>query len=477
MPIDAAIPLQVNTQFWPNPQQMMSMAVFAQQMRQQKQQQMAQNALRGIFSDPNSMDESGNLRPEALNRVMAIDPATGMQIRGQMQTQQMHQASMNEKLMQTWKLKMEAAKEGTEAALMTYDQAINKGVPEAQARTLAQEIYDNELKQLKGSGHFSENEFGKINPVFDPNRSRAGVMKYKDWLTAEEKKKADARAEKKESETERHNLATERHQSAMEAKLASAAKGTDVPELDKDTVDYAAEKYNATGQLPTFGFGKAAAALRTQILQRAAHMAKEKGKSGVEVAADAASFKAGQSALSQLQRSEAMVGAFEKNFNMNADLALQISGQVGRTGVPVLNRWLLAGKKSIAGDPDVANFDVAMKSVVNEYTKIISGSMGNTVMAEGEIKKVENLLNSAQTPEQVKSVIAFMKKETGNRMKGFEEKRKEIMKGLSGKPDDAKSPAQTKDSGTTRVSSDAEYAALPSGALFIGPDGKTRRKP
>jgi hypothetical protein len=31
--------------------------------------------------------------------------------------------------------------------------------------------------------------------------------------------------------------------------------------------------------------------------------------------------------------------------------------------------------------------------------------------------------------------------------------------------------------GTARVSSDADYAALPSGATFVGPDGKTRRKP
>lgn len=32
-------------------------------------------------------------------------------------------------------------------------------------------------------------------------------------------------------------------------------------------------------------------------------------------------------------------------------------------------------------------------------------------------------------------------------------------------------------SGTVRINSDADYAALPSGATFVGPDGKTRRKP
>jgi hypothetical protein len=33
------------------------------------------------------------------------------------------------------------------------------------------------------------------------------------------------------------------------------------------------------------------------------------------------------------------------------------------------------------------------------------------------------------------------------------------------------------EAGATRVQSDADYAALPSGATFVGPDGKTRRKP
>jgi len=47
---------------------------------------------------------------------------------------------------------------------------------------------------------------------------------------------------------------------------------------------------------------------------------------------------------------------------------------------------------------------------------------------------------------------------------------KEILANLApAKTADAKQPA--------KISGDAEYNALPSGATFIGPDGKTRRKP
>ncbi|MDE2439725.1 MAG: hypothetical protein KGP14_01780 [Betaproteobacteria bacterium] len=227
--IDASIPLAAGNIGANSPQNMMSMAQFAMAMNQQKQKQQAQNALRSIFADQASMDATGNPTPEALNRVMQIDPAMGMQLRGQIQSQQMHQAGMDEKRMQILKMKMDMGREGSEAALLTYDQAIDKGIPEAQARALAQETYSGEMQRLSGSGVFSEEEVGKFNPTFDPNRARANVIKYKDWLAVEEKKKADKRAEDKEAETERHNRETERHQSASERRMAEIAAGGSKP--------------------------------------------------------------------------------------------------------------------------------------------------------------------------------------------------------------------------------------------------------
>ena len=38
-------------------------------------------------------------------------------------------------------------------------------------------------------------------------------------------------------------------------------------------------------------------------------------------------------------------------------------------------------------------------------------------------------------------------------------------------------PSQASGAGPVQMSTDAEYEALPSGTSFIGPDGKTRRKP
>jgi hypothetical protein len=199
----------------------------------------------------------------------------------------------------------------------------------------------------------------------------------------------------------------------------------------EDAIEMAAHRYVLDGTLPpNLGRGAQGSATTMSILTRAAAIAKENGQDGEAARIGQLANKASQMALGQLSKQETMVGAFERNFTKNADLALEQSKKVDRTGVPALNRWVLAGKKSLAGDPDVAVLDTAIKATVNEYTKIISGAMGNASMAEGEIRKVEGLLNSAQTPEQVQAVITFMKKETGNRMAGFAEQKAHLMQGM-----------------------------------------------
>jgi hypothetical protein len=205
----------------------------------------------------------------------------------------------------------------------------------------------------------------------------------------------------------------------------------------------AAARYNIDGTLPPMGMGKAGSLGRSAILNKAAELAASSGLTGDQQRIQQIGNKANTAALSKIQQQQTMIGAFEKNFNANADIALEYSAKVDRTGVPLANKWINAGKRSIAGDPDLAAYDQAIKSTANEYAKIVSGSMGNTAIAEGEIKKVESLLNSAQTPDQVNAVINLMKRETQNRMKGFDDEKASLRGSMTGGgPADGAKPPQ-----------------------------------
>lgn len=193
--------------------------------------------------------------------------------------------------------------------------------------------------------------------------------------------------------------------------------------MTPEAEDSAAQTYRMTGALPSFGMGAAGQAAKIRILNKAAAMDAGAGATPQDSAQLKIDNKSAASALAQIDKQKTMVGAFERNFNSNADLLRKQALKVDNTGVPIVNKWINAGKRAVEGDPELSAFDVGVKAVVNEYSKIISGSMGNQALAEGEIKKVEGLLNSAQTPQQLKSVLDYMQVETQNRMKGFDDER------------------------------------------------------
>ncbi len=234
-------------------------------------------------------------------------------------------------------------------------------------------------------------------------------------------------------------------------KIPQDAGVTGTGQLAPEAADAAAGRYLLDGTLPTnLGRGTQGATNTTRILNRAAEIAAQRGDTPEAQRISQLAAKASTAALTDLSKRQAQVGAFERTFSRNADLVESISAKVDRTGVPIVNKWIQAGKRAVMGDPDIVAFDAAIKGAANEYTKIVSGAMGNTALAEGEIKKIENLLSAAQTPEQVRNVLNTMRIETQNRMKGFAEEKASLMSGFQRQP--APSP------GTPRV---VDFNSLP----------------
>jgi hypothetical protein len=217
-------------------------------------------------------------------------------------------------------------------------------------------------------------------------------------------------------------------------------------------IDNAAARYNADGTLPPMGMGKTGAAGRQSILNRAAEIA---GVSGADQRTTQMQYKASAQALNQITKQQTMVSAFEKNFSKNADMALGLSDKVDRTGVPIVNKWLQAGQKSITGNPEVSQFHAANQTVINEYAKIMSGSMGNTAVSDSARNRAESLLSTAHTPEQYRAVMSTLKQETGNRMAGFDEEKRVLVDGM-------KNPKQEK-----QQSQQPETKTLKNGKTYI----------
>ena len=217
------------------------------------------------------------------------------------------------------------------------------------------------------------------------------------------------------------------------------------PEFSEAAINNAAARYNIDGTLPPMGMGKGGATARSLILNRAAELAGN--TSGTDQRVAQLTTKADTSTLLQLRKTKTMIKAFEEMANKNADIALEMSDKVDRSGTPVVNRWFLAANNKIAGDVDTATFNTAVNVFVNEYAKIMSGSMGNTPVSDSARKEAHEILNTAQTPAQLRANIKLLQREMQNRIKGLDDSERELLKGMRGSSSDAKKDEGKKPTG------------------------------
>lgn len=197
--------------------------------------------------------------------------------------------------------------------------------------------------------------------------------------------------------------------------------------LSQESVINAAARYNMDGTLPpNLGRGTQGPRQTAQILNEAARQAAARGDTPEAQRIAQLANKANATALNKLETQQTMVGAFEKNFIKNASIVEELSNKMDRTGVPLLNKWVNAGKRAVTGDPEISALDASVKATVNEYAKIVGGGTGSAATAQGEIAKIEGLLSAAQTKDQVKSVLDLMRRETQNRMTAFDDQKTEL---------------------------------------------------
>lgn len=204
--------------------------------------------------------------------------------------------------------------------------------------------------------------------------------------------------------------------------------------LSDEGLDYAAEQYLLSGTMPA-GLSRSGGAAK--VISRAAELAAERGLTADAARLNQQARQAGQVAYSALLKQRTLVGAFERTALANLELAADLSEGVDRTGVPVVNRWVLAGKRSIGGDPEVAAFHTALTSALNEYAKVLSGATGAAGITDSAREEAESLLSTANTPAQVRRIMQIMRTEMGNRMRGFAAEEEALRATIGGAPPSA----------------------------------------
>ena len=221
--------------------------------------------------------------------------------------------------------------------------------------------------------------------------------------------------------------------SAQEAKdareMAKATAGMGEGISDPDVMNFVL--YN---KYPP-GMGKQAVEVRSAIKSSAMKWMKDNNISPARLAQIRYQYKITEAGGRALENQRQKIESFTNNARRNLDMIDNMVKTQPNTAVPVINRWIRAGYKSIAGDPEVARFDALIQATSNEIAKITSSATGAGVTSDAARKEIERSFHPGMSPAQIRGVVKLYRQELNNRSAGYQQTMNEnqnIIAGLMG---------------------------------------------
>lgn len=245
------------------------------------------------------------------------------------------------------------------------------------------------------------------------------------------------------------------------APKAAGAAGLFSPEAKEALADQWAQ----TGKPPSLGRAG------SQYLPEIASIMAQRHP-GVNLAQMGADFGANSHALTDLTKREATTGAFEATAEKNLDNFLRAAQAVPDWGNQTLN-GLARYMSEKGGNPAMSAFRAAHEAASSEASKVLSGALGAGAVSDSGRHAAEMMLNPNATIEQQVAAVKMLRQDMAARKQA----NAEAISGTREKLGGGQHQPQGKVVHLSPQNAEAEFAALPSGAEYIGPDGVHRRKP
>lgn len=162
------------------------------------------------------------------------------------------------------------------------------------------------------------------------------------------------------------------------------------------------------------------------ITNRAAAILREQGGSPQEIGRRIAEFRANANSLSKMTQSYDAITAFEQTAVRNGKILKDLADKVDSTGVPVIERWVRAGRKEVAGDPDVARFMAQMQVYRTEAARILTNPNLSGQLTDSARKEVEEFLKGSASAPQIRGVVDLLERDFANRKQTLEQQMRDI---------------------------------------------------
>lgn len=190
--------------------------------------------------------------------------------------------------------------------------------------------------------------------------------------------------------------------------------------LTPSAIQYAAQIYREKGLMPNFGQSKYGASDRRRIINQAAGNADAEGATAGDDIVSQAVLAADKSTIVKLTQQRAAISGFEQTALANGKVLVDLAKKVDKTGVPVVDRWIRAGRSAIQGDPDVTNFNAQLQLYGAEVARIVTNPNMTGVLSDSARKEVQGFLPAGASYDQIKSVTELLEGDFGRRTKALD---------------------------------------------------------
>jgi len=209
--------------------------------------------------------------------------------------------------------------------------------------------------------------------------------------------------------------------------------GSNIPE-------WKIQMFLRTGQYPAFGADRGGMLRQNFDAAVTNYTAGQGGKpalSGDAMAAQGAQFAADKKSLADIQPKYDAVTAFAKTADMNVPQLTAVLDKIPDWGNMSLNQLHRAGTKWL-GNEDMAQFNAAMKSLTDEYARLVRQPNLSGVLTDSAADDMATTLDKAYTKGQMLRALQVLQAEGHNRAESYRQQMAEIRERMT--PEKPKTP-------------------------------------
>jgi hypothetical protein len=450
MATDPSIILGIQRPSFLNPQQMLTLREFGQQMNDERLARQRAMAAQALWQRPDAVDPATGLPTiKTITELSKIDPAAAQSAVKNMATVNKERAGAAGEQQKLEEGKLGFLADQTQEMLNFWD-GLGSNIPLDQRKLMATQEWSKRLDGMKASGQlsrlgFTEDEIARLPADFNYDRASTNLAYHKQRV--EEADKARLRATEGKSVVTTQGPDGQPMISVVDkatgtvkttgAKAVPKAADSGKP-ADQHTLEFLYDQYmvDPAGTLNSLGAGAGGTRLKQQLINYAAQRAQGGGANGTAVASTRQNVKAEGQALAQQEKKLAGVSANEEKASMQADLVEQNLGAMGHGfDTPYFQKLLVAGQRA-TGDTAAAKYYNSVLTFQEEYAKVMTGSVGAAAATDSARNKAEELLNAGQSPDQIRALVAQMKQEmkfaTKSLQDSIDTERGKINKGAGG---------------------------------------------